>query len=90
MTENTPSHPGTADTFNAPQALEPLLTVREVAKLLKLDRSSAYDLIATGEIAHVRLSPKRIRVKPAALTEYIERHTGRGAVETLLADKAAV
>ncbi len=77
-------------TVNTPRALEPLLTVREVAKLLSLDRSSAYDLIATGEIAHVRLSPKRIRVRPAALTEYIERRTRRGASDTSLADKAAV
>ncbi|MHB8927097.1 MAG: helix-turn-helix domain-containing protein [Bacillota bacterium] len=87
MTENAPGAMNATDPL---RALEPLLTVREVAKLLKLDRSSAYDLIATGEIAHVRLSPKRIRVKPAALTEYIERHAGRGAVEAVLADKAAV
>ena len=70
--------------------LEALLTVKEVASLLRLDRTSAYNLITSGRLPHVRLSPKRIRVQRSALLEYIERCTRRGQEAESSADKAAV
>jgi excisionase family DNA binding protein len=48
-----------------------MLTVREAAKLLRIGRNLAYDLVARGEIPSVRLG-RLIRVPRAALQQLLE------------------
>lgn len=50
--------------------LPPVLKVKEVAALLRVSLSQAYDLVAEGAIPSVRLG-KAIRVPRAALEELI-------------------
>ena len=52
-----------------------LLTVPESAKLLKISRSLAYDLIARGELPHVRLG-RIIRIPRFGLEQWIAREAG--------------
>jgi len=56
----------------AAAALEPLLTVREVAKVLQVATSTVYQACADGKLAHVRVS-NAIRVRPDGLAEYLAR-----------------
>ena len=48
-----------------------LLTVPEAAKLLRIGRNLAYDLVARGEIPSVRLG-RVIRVPRTALEQWLE------------------
>lgn len=48
-----------------------LLTVSEVAKMLKVNRNFVYKLIKDGELEAVRIGS--IKVKTDALERYIER-----------------
>lgn len=48
-----------------------LLTVSEVAKLLKVNRNFVYKLINNGELEAVKIGS--IKVKREALDNYIER-----------------
>ncbi len=82
--EGSPVSPRLADIFRpfgiplvsssdgAAAALEPLLTVREVAKTLKVSTSTVYQACADGGMAHVRVS-NAIRVSPDGLAEYLAR-----------------
>ncbi len=56
---------------------ERLLTVPEVAKLLGFARGYTYELLRRGEIRALRHG-KHWRVSPAAVTEFIRSHEGRG------------
>lgn len=49
-----------------------LLTVPQVAERLAVSLSQAYKLIADEKLAHVRVSPRAVRVEPAALEDYIK------------------
>lgn len=53
--------------------LATLLTVPEAAKLLRISRNLAYDLVARGEIPAVRLG-RVIRVPRASLEEWLTQH----------------
>ena len=54
-------------------ALEPdLLTVREVAALLRVDRSYVYRLIREGRLPVVRLTPHKTWVPKADLLAFLE------------------
>jgi len=57
-----------------------LLTVKEVATLLRVSTDSVYGLCARGELPHVRVS-NAIRIAQADLTEFIVRR--RRAIERL-------
>lgn len=48
-----------------------LLTVEEAAAMLRIGRNTAYELIARGELPHVRLG-RLIRVPRHALERWIE------------------
>lgn len=48
-----------------------LLTVREAAKLLRISRNLAYELVARGEIPAIRLG-RVIRVPRSALAHWLE------------------
>ena len=53
-----------------------LLTVSEVATLLKVNRNFVYNLIKNGELEAVRIGS--IKVREEALNRYIEKHVIRG------------
>ena len=53
-----------------------LLSVSEVAKLLKVNRNFVYKIINTGELEAVKIGS--IKVKQEALNEYIERKVYNG------------
>ena len=53
-----------------------LLTVSEVAKLLKVNKNFVYNLIKNGELEAVKIGS--IKVKKEALNRYIEKHVIRG------------
>jgi len=52
-----------------------LLTVPEVAQRLKLSPYRAYELCRQGTLKSVRLG-KSVRVKPAAVADYLAKHGG--------------
>lgn len=56
---------------------EKLLRAEEVAQLLDISRSFAYNLIRTGEIPYVRLG-KSCRVRPQDLADFIEKNLHGG------------
>ena len=47
------------------------LTVVEVARLLRVPRSRAYELVRAGSIPAVRLGERQIRVEEGALREWV-------------------
>lgn len=51
-----------------------LLYVSEAAKMLALSRARVYQMVASGELPHVRFG-KAVRIPCAALLRYIERQT---------------
>ena len=53
-----------------------LLSVSEVAKLLKVNRNFVYNLIKNGELEAVKIGS--IKVKQEALNRYIENNVIRG------------
>jgi excisionase family DNA binding protein len=53
------------------QREDELLTVPEVAKRLKVSNYRAYELVRQGTLKSVRLGKKSVRVRPAALAEYL-------------------
>jgi excisionase family DNA binding protein len=59
--------------FLEPPKIEKLLKANDVAKLLNISRSFAYQLLQTGAIPVIRLG-KSCRVKPQDLVEYIDRN----------------
>lgn len=50
-----------------------LLTVPEAAQLLRISRNLAYELIKRGELPHVRLGERIIRVPRHALEHWLEQ-----------------
>ena len=53
-----------------------LLTVAEVAKILKVNRNFVYNLIKNGELEAVKIGS--IKVKQEALNRYIDNNVMRG------------
>ena len=53
-----------------------LLSVSEVAKLLKVNKNFVYNLIKNGELEAVKIGS--IKVKKEALNRYIESNVIRG------------
>ena len=57
--------------------IEPLfVTVKDVARCLSISRSKAYELIAKGQIPHVRIGKTSIRVPVAALNALADQSYG--------------
>jgi excisionase family DNA binding protein len=52
--------------------MEKLLTVEEVAQILRIGRTRAWGLVMSGEIASVKIGRSR-RVEPQAVEEYVAR-----------------
>ena len=62
--------------MNEPEAARPdderlVWTVEEVGRLLGISRAHAYELVARGELTHVRLG-RRIVIPKRALDELLE------------------
>ena len=53
-----------------------LLSVSEVAKMLKVNRNFVYKIINNGELEAVKIGS--IKVRKEALNRYIEKHVIRG------------
>ncbi len=59
----------------SPVTVEPvLLYVSEAARVLALSRARVYQMVASGELPHVRFG-KAVRIPRVALLRYIERQT---------------
>jgi len=54
----------------APSGLEPLLTVKEVATILRVCRDTVYELCANGQLPHSRVL-NAIRINPGDLEAFI-------------------
>jgi excisionase family DNA binding protein len=57
--------------MNPSQILPNLLTIRELAEVLRIRESRAAEIVRRGEIESVRLG-RQIRVSPAALERFID------------------
>ena len=62
---------------NATSNLEVLLRSEDVARVLNISRSMAYQLIQRGEIPSVRLG-RAVRVHPKALEQFIAHQQSVG------------
>ncbi len=53
---------------------EKLLTVEEVAEILRVSLTTVYRRIQAGELPYIKLGHRQVRVKPEDLEAYIEAH----------------
>jgi excisionase family DNA binding protein len=56
--------------------MEQLLKPSDVARIIRVSRSTAYELIATGQLSTVRIG-KNVRVPAIALERWIREHAVR-------------
>lgn len=68
-----------ADADSTPDMLEPLLSVEEVSKLLRISESGVYRLLRRGELASVKVGGRTL-FEPRAVREFIaaSRRTSPG------------
>lgn len=66
-----------ADATSSPDDLAPVLTVDEVADLLRVDRKSIYEVIRRGELPGVRRLGRSIRVHRDTVLRWIAEGQGR-------------
>ena len=57
---------------------EKLLTADEVAEILQVSLTTVYRRMQTGELPHIKLGHRQVRVKPEDLEAYIEAHRVAG------------
>lgn len=50
------------------------MTAQEVAKALHMTSEAVYKLVARGELSHIKISHRWIRVPRSALEKYLESH----------------
>lgn len=62
--------------YKATSSVERLLKISDIAALLNISRSFAYQLLQTGAIPVVRLG-KACRVRPKDLQAYVEQNLHR-------------
>jgi excisionase family DNA binding protein len=56
---------------NMNHQLDPIMTVGEMAKYLKISRSKAYAMVARKEITHIRIG-KNVRIRVKDLLKWLE------------------
>ena len=55
-----------------------LLKIAEVAKLLRVSGTQAYRLMEMGQLPHVRIGERALRVRVVDLNQYITEHLSSG------------
>lgn len=68
---------GTTYWFSGASGHRGLLTVKEVAALLKVSTTAVYSWCEKDELRHVRLFDNAIRIEPADLRAFVEGRRGR-------------
>jgi len=53
---------------------EKLLTVRDVAERFSVTTVTVYNMVKTGKLPHVRLSPKLLRFRENDITHIMTKH----------------
>ena len=76
-TDATTRHAVRTDGGNEDNAHEAVMTVDEVARLLRVNRKTAYELFRRGEIPGVRRLGRAIRIHRAAVLEWLAQGQGR-------------
>jgi excisionase family DNA binding protein len=54
---------------------EPLLDANEAAKLLRVPRSTLYELVRSRGLPHIRIGDRGLRFTRADLEEWVVHHT---------------
>jgi excisionase family DNA binding protein len=69
-----------------------VLSVREVQQILGIGRNAAYELIASGRLPSVRVTPRRIVVTKIALSKrsWVSRRIGPSSTDERLHNARAV
>ena len=71
-----------------PAEPDELLTVKEVAKQLKLNEMTVRNWLERGELAGLRLGSRRVRIRASALDDFIAESSGAQAPDTREAERA--
>jgi len=53
-------------------AIEPLLTAKEVAELLGRHEQTVYTMARNGELASVKMGSRSLRFRPSAIQAYLQ------------------
>jgi excisionase family DNA binding protein len=64
-----------SSTANRLQQSEPLLTTDEAAQLLRVPRSTLYELVRSRGLPHVRIGERGLRFTRSDLDEWIAENT---------------
>lgn len=51
--------------------IDTLLTVKEAASFLRVDRHVIEDMCKTGELPHIKLGPRQTRIPQGLLKEFV-------------------
>jgi excisionase family DNA binding protein len=62
---------GDASAADASTSLDPLLTVDDVARILRISRASVYTLVASGDLRPVRLPLRKTRFRRSDVEDLI-------------------
>jgi excisionase family DNA binding protein len=65
----------TTSAANRPRQSEPLLTADEAARLLRVPRSTLYELVRSRGLPHVRIGDRALRFTRSDLDEWIAQNT---------------
>ncbi len=61
---------------------DPILTIPEVARYLKMSKSKVYNLVSKKEIPHLKIG-RNVRIRQADLQRWIEKQTKQLSFEVL-------
>jgi excisionase family DNA binding protein len=60
---------------DAPMLTEPLLDANEAARLLRVPRSTLYELVRSRGLPHVRIGDRGLRFTRSDLESWVSEHT---------------
>ena len=64
------------------QLEDPILTIPEVARYLKISRSKIYNLVSKKEIPHLKIG-RNVRIRQTDLQMWMEKQTNQLSFEVL-------
>lgn len=64
------------------QLEDPILTIPEVARYLKISKSKIYNLVSKEEIPHLKIG-RNVRIRQADLQIWMEKQTNQFSFEVL-------